>query len=187
MTQFEYLAIAFSLVLSFSGLRLVGGLPHAVQPGRRYWIHLFFVCLQLVATVAIFWGFWSFRDVTWTLPAFMLILVNPGLIYYNACTLIPENPWAVESWHAYYYSVRRRYFVVFACWCLAAATITTVVFQMPLVHPVRAAQAAFFVVGVAGAVSASERVHAIIVFLTLLIFLLAMLAMGFRPDAFVAS
>lgn len=29
MTLFEYLAIAFSLVFSFSGMRLVEGLPHA--------------------------------------------------------------------------------------------------------------------------------------------------------------
>ena len=37
MTLFEYLAIAFSLVLSFSAMRLVAGLPYAAHPNRRYW------------------------------------------------------------------------------------------------------------------------------------------------------
>ena len=43
MTLFEYLAIAFSLVLSFAAMRLVAGLPYAVQADRRYWVHLVFV------------------------------------------------------------------------------------------------------------------------------------------------
>ena len=98
MTLFEYLAIAFSLVFSFAGMRLVGGLPYAVQPSRRYWIHLNFVCLLLLAAVVQFWIFWSYRTVEWTLPTFLLVLLSPGLIYYNACTLIPENSSAVESW-----------------------------------------------------------------------------------------
>lgn len=187
MTLFEYLAIAFSLVFSFSGLRLVGGLPHAVQAGRRYWIHLCFVCLQLLATVVVFWNFWVFRDVTWIFPTFLLVLASTGLVYYNACALIPENPAAVESWHAYYYSVRRRYFIGVTCWSLAVAITQTVVLQLPLVHPARAAQTAVFVLGLAGATSASERVHAIIVFLFLLLFLVLMLTIGLRPGGFAAS
>jgi len=35
VTLFEYLAIAFSLVFSFAAVRLVGGLPYALEPGRR--------------------------------------------------------------------------------------------------------------------------------------------------------
>ncbi len=62
MTLFEYLAIAFSLVYSFSAMRFVAGLPYATQPGRRYWVHLTFVCLLLIGTAMAFWAFWGFRD-----------------------------------------------------------------------------------------------------------------------------
>jgi hypothetical protein len=186
MTLFEYLAIAFSLVFSFAGMRLVGGIPHALQPSRRYWVHFVIVCLQLMATVIIFWNFFSFRNVTWTLPTFLLVLASPGLIYHNACALIPEDPSAVESWHAYYYSVRRRYFVGVICWALAIFAIATVVFRMPLLHPARAAQAAFFVVGVVGLASASERVHAGIVLLILLLIPILILSIGIRPGALAA-
>ena len=98
MTLFEYLAIAFSLVFSFCGARLVSGLPHAVRQDRRYWVHLCFVVWQLFVTVFIFWVFWSFRNVNWNFPTFAIVLTSPGLVYFNACTLVPENPSSVESW-----------------------------------------------------------------------------------------
>lgn len=184
MTLFEYLAIAFSLLFSFSVMRLVSGLPHAVRRGRRYWIHLSFVCLQLFATVLIFWLFWSLRTVVWNFPAFMLVLTSPGLIYYNACTLIPENPSAIESWSDYYYSVRTRYFIGISCWMLAAATISTVVLELPLLHPARGAQAAFFAAGVVGATSASPRVHAGLVVLVVLLLLVTVPTVALWPDSF---
>ncbi len=97
MTLFEYLAIAFSLVLSFSAMRLVAGLPYAMQKAERYWVHLVFVFSQLLVTVVAFWNLWGFRETTWTLPRFVLVLTIPGAIYFGACTLIPNEPSAVDS------------------------------------------------------------------------------------------
>ena len=159
MTLFEYLAIAFSLVFSFTAMRLLAGLPSAAQPGRRYWVHLTFTCTHLALTIAVFWSFWSFRDATWSLPRFVLVLANPGLIYFNACALIPENASSVDSWRDYYFSVRRRFFVVAICWAAVAAGSTTVLLELPLFHPQRAGEAAVLLVGFVGAMSASERVH----------------------------
>jgi hypothetical protein len=183
MTLFEYLAIAFSLVFSFSGMRLVGGLPHAVRGPRRYWLHLSFVCLQLLATVMVFWLFWSFRTIEWTFPMFLLVLVSPGLIYYNACILIPENPSLVESWHDYYYSVRVRYFVGLSLWVTAVATISTIVLKMPLLHPARAIQASLLAAALLGAFSANRRLHAILLLFFLVLSVLIALTFAFRPGA----
>ena len=108
MTIFEYLAISFSLVFSFTAMRLLAGLPYAVRRERVYWVHFSFVCVQLILTVVIFWAFWSYRDTEWTLPRFLLALGSPALIYFNACTLIPENPGAIESWREYFDSVLRK-------------------------------------------------------------------------------
>ena len=111
MSLFEYLAIAFSLVFSFSAMRLVSGLPHALDPTRRYWVHVSLVFLQLLSTAGIFWGFWSYRDVEWTFPRFLLALASPVVVYFNACTLIPEASASVESWRTYYFAARKRYFM----------------------------------------------------------------------------
>jgi len=176
--------MAFSLIFSFAGMRIVGGLPHAIQAPRRYWIHLSFVCIQLLATVMVFWLFWSFRTVDWNLPKFVLVLASPGLIYFNACTLIPENPSAVESWRDYYYSVRRRYFFAVCCWILAVAIISTVVIELPLLHPARIAQVALLVAGATGVVSPHERVHAGLVLFFILFFLVLASTLAFRPGPF---
>lgn len=160
MTLFEYLAIAFSLLFSFSAMRLVGGLPHAVDPDRRYPIHLCFVFIHLVGTAAVFWAFWSYRDVSWTFPRFLLALAGPSLIYFGACTLIPEAPATIASWRTHYYTVHKKYFLCVCLWAAVVAVTVTILVQMPLAHPARAAQAGAFAAAIIGALSDSQRVHA---------------------------
>lgn len=183
MTLFEYLAIAFSLLFSFSAMRLLAGLAHAVQPGRRYWVHLCFVAWQLVITVMIFWMFWFFRNVTWNFPTFALVLVSPSLIYFNACTLVPENPASVESWREYFYSVRRRYFIGVTCWALALVTISTVALRMPMFHPGRSVQVVVLLIGLTGISFSSHRVQAGIAMFVLAISALIVLALGLAPES----
>ena len=183
MSLFEYLAIAFSLVFSFSVMRLVSGLPDALDPGRRYWVHVSLVGLLLLATVGIFWGFWSYRDVDWNFERFLLALANPVIVYFNACALMPEDPASVASWRAYYFTIRKRYFTGFSCWALVAAASQTVLLQMPLSHPARMVQASVFAMGVLGASSANPRVHAGIAGALLTLALLVGFVLMPRPGA----
>jgi hypothetical protein len=90
MTLFEYLAIAFTLVLSLAATRLLAGLPYAVQSGRRYWVHLVFAVGQLLIIILASWNLWSFREADWTLPKFALTLLISGSIFFVAWTLMPE-------------------------------------------------------------------------------------------------
>jgi hypothetical protein len=183
MTLFEYLAIAFSIVFSLSATRLLGGLSHVVQPGRRYWVHVTAVCGWLLATIGVFWIFWSYRSATWTLPRFLLVLGSPGLIYFNACTLVPDNPSAIESWRAYYYSIRRRYFLGVLCWALVVTTSATVVLEMPWTHPARLFNGLFIAAGIVGATFSSERVHAGIALSIMAFGLIAGFAIGTQPGS----
>jgi hypothetical protein len=112
------------------------------------------------------------------------VLGSPGLIYFNACTLVPDNPSVIESWHAYYYAVRRRYFLSVFCWALIVTASATVVLEMPWTHLGSLLQAARFVAGVVGATFWSERVHAGIAlsnmaFATLVV----VFAMGLQPGS----
>jgi hypothetical protein len=160
MTLFEYLAIAFSLVFSFAAMRLVGGLPHALASERRYWVHIVLVLLQLLATAAIFWIFWSYREVEWTFPRFLLVLSIPILVYINACALIPEAPASVANWRDYYFSVCRRYFIGVAIWTVLVAVAGTFVLGLAVIHPIRVPQIIFLTTGIVGASTANPRVHA---------------------------
>ena len=160
MSLFEYVGIAFSLVFSFAAMRLVGGLPHVVDRERLYWVHLCLVCVLILVTAGVFWAFWSYRDVEWTFPRFILALANPVSIYFIACTLVPESPSTVESWRAYYYTVRRKYFVGVLLWGIVVALGSAVVLDRPFSHPTRVIQAIVIAVGVLGASSSDSRVHA---------------------------
>jgi hypothetical protein len=173
MTLFEYLAIAFSLLFSFTAMRLIHGLPSILDPERRYPVHVGFVLIQLFGTAAVFWAFWSYRDVTWTFARFVLALTSPGLIYLCACSLVPDDPGAVQSWRTYYYSARRKYFLAVSLWALVVATGTTVLIQMPLTHPARGVQAGLLAAGIVGTASNNARVHT-----GILAFLAALIATG---------
>jgi hypothetical protein len=183
MTLFEYLAIAFSLVLSFSAMRLISGLPFVVQKHNRYWVHSIFVCFQLFATMAVFWNFWGLRDVEWTFLTFVMALTSPAVIYYNACVLVPENPSEVQSWRDYYFSVRRRYFIGMTSWMVIVAILSVVVLSVPLFHPVRTFNVLMLVGSVSGLLSENPRVHGALAVFSFAIFAFLMTVFAFRPDS----
>jgi hypothetical protein len=185
VTLFEYLAIAFSLVLSFAAMRLIAGLQHALNPDRRYWVHVTLVFVQLLATVVVFWVFWSFRDVEWNLPRFLLVLASPALIYFNACALIPEVPVSIESWRDYYFTTCHRYFAGVGVWAIVVMASSTIVLDMPLMHPARGTQSLFLAVGILGVASRNPRVHAGIAILFLCTIPLLAVSLGLRPGPLV--
>jgi hypothetical protein len=162
VTLFEYLAIAYSLVLSFAAIRLVAGLPHAIDSSRRYWVHVAYVCGGIFAALALFWAHWSTREVAWTFPGFLVNLAGPGIVYFLSCTIIPDEPSAVRSWHDYFFSVRHRYFGGLCVWAVIMFVNTTFFLNAPLVHPSRAIQVGLVIFGVAGLTSDNPRYHALL-------------------------
>lgn len=162
LTLFEYIAIAFSMVFSFTVLRLVGGLPYVTRPGRIYWVHLLFLLTALVYVLNAFWALWSYRDVDWTYPRYVLALASPGAQYFAAAVLVPGEPAEVGSWRTHYYATRRRFFVGVIVLTVVGAVATTELAGMPLGHPARFGQLATLAVGVAGLASADPRLHAVL-------------------------
>jgi hypothetical protein len=161
VTLFEYLAIAYSLVFSSAAIRLVSGLPHAIRGGRRYHVHLLHVFLLLFALILVFWGFWSFRDIQWNLFRFLSLLTGPGLLYFLACTLVPDSPSAVTSWKDHFLSIRRPYFLGLSLWVVPLSINTTMLLDVPLLHPARAVHLAILSMGVIGATTSNPVAHTI--------------------------
>lgn len=182
VSLFEYLAIAYSLVLSFAAVRLVSGLSHALDANRRYWIHVGYVCLGLFSALALFWAHWSTRDLNWTFLTFTVNLAGPGMVYFLSCTIVPDRPDSVESWQDYFFSVRRRYFGGLCVWAGLMVANTTLLLEMPLVHPSRIIQIGLACLGVAGLASGSPRGHAAILGLGLLIVVAVAFIVG-QPGA----
>jgi NO-binding membrane sensor protein with MHYT domain len=160
MTLFEYLTIAFSLIFSFSAMRLLSGLPYAIRPEARYWVHLAFILIHLGGTAFNFWNYWKFHDADWTLPKFLVALGPPAAVYFIACSLVPENPSAVTSWRNHYYSVRQSFFLGLIVWALAVTAMVTFVTGLPWLHPLRVGQAILLLYGAVGMLVNKPRIHA---------------------------
>jgi hypothetical protein len=158
MTLFEYLATASSLLYSVAALRILGGIPSSAAPQRRYALHLALTFNSLLLIVLSFWTFWSYRDVAWTFRGFAVALLLPGLLYYCAAVLVPENPEHVLSWREHFCAVRRRWFIGFALWGIAAGTSATINLGMPFAHRARSVHIGAVLLGLAG-VTLSKPVY----------------------------
>jgi len=115
MTLFEYLSVAFSIVVSLSAAQLLGGLRAALRPGGRYWVHLCWMGLTLFAQTLLWWEFWAYQHVaSWSLGAFLLVLVNPGLYFLGSTALVDADDPPTADWERHYFQTRGYFFVPFA-------------------------------------------------------------------------
>ncbi len=162
MTLHEYLAIAYSLVFSLAAVRLVSGLPYAIDRDSRYPVHLAYVVAALFAIAADFWAQWEARDTVWTFPRFLLQLTGPGALYFLACTLVPDNPAAVASWERHFFSARKKCFGTLCAWALILTVNATVFTGLPWVHPFRGLHLGILALGVAGLSTDRPRAHLMI-------------------------
>ena len=185
MTLFEYIAVAFSIVLSLAAVRLLGGLSVSFRPSRRYWPHSVWIVFALLNSAMLWWNFWSFLDVDWNIVFFFLVLVVPSLIYLQAAALVPENPGAVPSWHDYFFSARTRFFVALASFFLVMVVISWLLLGLPLTHPLRAVQAVAFVLALGGALSTNNRLHEALPIIFLVLLTIAAIGVFLHPGSLV--
>jgi hypothetical protein len=172
LTHFEYLAIAYSLILSFAVMRAASILPHVFERERQYWVHTVWVLGNLAGSLLMFWNFWSYREIEWSLGRFSLILAMPTAVFVMASILAPDNPAQIQSWRKHYYSARKKFFMAGIAYLVVVAVVSTTVLGIPLVHPFRLAQLTLLGVAAAGAISDGPGVHVGLASLTIAIFVL---------------
>ena len=110
MTLFEYLAVSFSVVLSFAVVRILNGISDVFARPRVYWIHAAWVIHKLLFLAYTWWNIWSYREVSWNFLTFLAVLASPSVLYYQASTLVPAQPGSVASWRDHFYAVRQQFF-----------------------------------------------------------------------------
>jgi len=182
LTLFEFVSVAFSLILSFSVVRLLGGASDAFAVGRRYWIHCSWVCLQIVVACGAWWVLWSYRTAEWNFLLFLLILASPSLLYFQASALIPSDPSTVDSWKDHYFRSRRRFFGAGVLSLVLVGVQSYVFLDFPLVHPRRALNLLVIAALLAAAVSRRESVHRIVVAAFAIAMILLFSVFVFNPE-----
>lgn len=159
MTLFEYLSVAFSIVLSLSAVRLLAGLSASFLPGRRCWVHTLWLGSSLLLAALVWWNFWSFRNAQWNFLSFLLGLFVPGSIYLMAVALVPDSPGRVTSWEEQFSAARARFFTALAMFFALITATSWILLGLPLLHPIRGVHTLAFGLALTGVISTRRRYH----------------------------
>ena len=158
MTHFEYIFVAVSIILSFTLLRLLDALPHALDRRRGYWPHAVWVVFLLYFCATYWWISWHnriFEELS--LRYFLFLLLAPSVLYLSATALVSATPASVTSWREHFFRVRIRFFTGLLLYLSMLIVNTSVTFGVPLRHPLRIAQAIVVGLVLAGALVSSPR------------------------------
>jgi hypothetical protein len=163
MTLFEYLAVSFSIVLSFAVVRILNGLPEVFSRGRVDWVHAAWVIHQLIFLAFVWWNVWSYQAASWNFLTFLAVLAAVSIVYYQAAVLIPAQPTDVISWRSHFEAIRPLYFGAMIAWALVVAFNNSYLLNIPVIHPTRVSQFVVLLVGTVGVSTRRHQVHALLV------------------------
>ena len=169
MTQFEFVAVAVSIVLGLSLARLLEGLRDAFDPSRRYWVHATWVVGKLANVLVIFWYGWALRVSfeNTNFAQFILIMVSPAILFLQVHTLVTARPDTVTDWHTHFFRVRRWFFAANALLPVTNSVARHVAAKQPF-GAENILLALILALSIVGFASDSERVHAGIAILYML-------------------
>ena len=162
MTLFEYLSVAVSILLSLGMVHILSRIKGVLEGGRSYWIHTVHVGLILLLHPVYWWMFWGYRDVSWTLPFFLMALVPPSLICVLATSLVPSDSSAIASWRDHYFRIHRSFFGLYVAFTVAVATQTVLLRGDPILDASRSFQSIVFAMFIVATLSSRVRVHAVV-------------------------
>ena len=84
MDIFEFVLVMVSLVLAIgltSLLREVSAMISDRKTRHLDWVRLVWIAVLFLYVVAYWWSMWDFREVAWTFPAYVFLLLVPTLLY----------------------------------------------------------------------------------------------------------
>lgn len=166
MSIFEFVLTGFTLVLALVVTRLLGGLRWTMDRDRGYWVHSLLVILMLVLTSLIWWGLWYARDTQWTYVSFAYnLLIGPGILYFAATVLVPDNPRRIRDWRTHYYRSHKMFYGAFAVLVALIVAGSVLYTGTPLWHFTRVLQAIALALCAVGYFSERHRVHAVLALL----------------------
>ncbi len=178
MTTFEYLSVAYTLILSLAVVRVLSGVPHALRPGRRYWVHVSWVFFAVALCLTAFWAFLSYREVEWTLLRFIAVLASPALIYTYSSLVIPSDPSTIASWRDYFFDVRIPLFSTGAIFMVIANLSNYALLGVPLLSVQNWTGWSIAAVQAIGLASAKPQLHVILALGPPLLFPFTVLLLG---------
>ena len=122
MTRFEFLIVAFSILISMAIARLLEGIVHQARYRSGDWMHSSWLVLVLLNALTLWWVLWELNQATWSFYAFLVLLTGPMLIFAQAAVLIPSDPNTVKDWRAHFFANAKFFFLL-----RAVAVVQTII------------------------------------------------------------
>jgi len=162
MSQFEYITVAYSIVIALSIARCLDALPAAIEAPRRYWVHIAWVFIKLSNPILLWWAVWQLRAADWTYARFVWLLLPAVLIYLQVIYLVTTEPHAVKNWRSHFFAKRRQFFALNVL-LTVLLIIGTQLYSAGLSPLVLVGQAGILGGSIAAGISDSDRLHAVFV------------------------
>jgi hypothetical protein len=167
MTLFEYISVAFSVVLSLSAAQILSNLRSVLDPARRDWVHGLWMAHLLVLHVIVWWSGWALRDASWNLATFSLALSAPGLLFVAANVLVPSDQFV--SLREHFLANRTFFFTARGLVVLISLAVSYLLLDAPLFTQARLATVFILTICAVGIASANYRVQVALAILGLLV------------------
>ena len=182
MTLFEYLSVAVSLVLSLSVARILDNLRSILDSETRSGIHVGWVAIALATHILVWWEFWAFRDATnWNLVTFVLVLTNPGLLYFSSNALTVRDDGDSGSWQEHFFARRGAFFAPFAFILPVSLVRDFAVVGTRFSLPRHLPEIAFTILFLVAWRAESRRTHVVLLVLTTAVFASSMVLAWLEP------
>jgi hypothetical protein len=167
MTLFEYLSVAFSVVLSLSAAQILSNIRSVLDPARRDWVHGIWMVHILILHVIVWWSGWALRDASWNLASFSLALSGPAFLYIAANALVSFD--RSISLREHFLVNRTLFFTARALLVITSWSISYMLLGTPLLTHARIAGVFILTICAVGVVSSNYRVQFMIAILGLLL------------------
>ena len=116
MSLFEFVSVIPAVVLALCLGQLLLGVSSLVKARRRvsrFLPHTVWMAILFLLILQHWWAQWDFREVDWTYPAFLYVVLGPTLLLLAVSLLIPEmSNDAPLDLRNHFLGVRRLFMVV---------------------------------------------------------------------------
>ena len=93
MSLFEFVSVIIAVVLALGLGQLLVGVSALLKARRRvhgYAPHAIWLANLFVLILIHWWAQWDLRDVEWTYPTFLYVVLGPTLLFLSVSLLMPE-------------------------------------------------------------------------------------------------
>ena len=117
MTIFEFISVMVSIVLGLSLAHMLAGVSQFARNSKRidaYLPHSLWLVNLLLLHFLTWWSFWDYRETEWNYARFLIIMLEPLLLFLTTSIAIPRKYDADRiDLRDYFHDVRKWFFISF--------------------------------------------------------------------------